>query len=262
MKTKRKYLIITIVGIAVVAIAVVSYLLLTQNGAKLLSNKVIIHSTRVKLTPPPPMGDAPSRAPAYRSRSVLKSIPSLNPTSEVDKALQQLPKGNITYNAPKSMNLDDTATIELYLSLNKTVEQLKQRIKYAGAKVGERITVSDIMQAELSGTNFSVNPVTPKEQAVSSTGTTTWKWEIAPKKEGIHTLHLCLAVVLDVNGKSRSRSIGTYQEDIEVKVTAGQKAIDLFKNHWEWLFSVLLIPLGRWLWVRMRKKKTPKAPEE
>ena len=174
-----------------------------------------------------------------------------------------MPAGNIAFNAPESMTLDDTAHIQLLLSLDKSVEQLRNDVAEAGRKEGATVKVSDIMDARLVGPDFDITAVTPEEQPVTSKGTTEWLWDVKPKTDGDRTLHLTLLAVLEVNGQRASRNIRSFSKDITVSVTPVQWMGRLVSSKWDWLWAAIIVPLAGFagnLW-RLRIKRGRSASE-
>ncbi len=177
-----------------------------------------------------------------------KEIPS-----SVDKALREMELANIVFNTPSILNIDDASQVDLVLSLGDTIEQLKELISEAGKKYGATIKVSNRMEARLSGYSFQITAITPEIQAVSKEQPTNWKWEIQPKKEGLHNLHLTLTALLDVDGHNTPRSIRTFDKEIEVTVTVSQKAKLFFTSNWQWLWAAILVPFVGWYWKKRSK---------
>ncbi len=187
-----------------------------------------------------------------------KAVKSLGPEplSEVDRLLDEMEFGTIAFNTPTKINIDASFQIQLILSLAATVEELKQSIKKEGKRVGAKIKVSDKMEARLTGYMFQITAITPEIQAVSRAQQTEWKWEIHPKEEGQHELHLTITAHLDVNGEIIPRKIKTFDRIIAVDVTATQKAKLFFENNWQWLWAAILVPVIGWLWKRKKKQPT------
>jgi hypothetical protein len=179
----------------------------------------------------------------------------------VDRILDKMQFGNIAFNVPSAMNLRDTASIQLMLSLITPTEELKKMIEAEGLKEGARIRVSDRMEARLSGPNFSITAVTREVQAVSSHAITEWKWDIKPVNEGKQYLHLTLSALIKVDGESTPRAIRTFDKVIDVNVTWQQKVSLFFKSDWQWLWAAVLVPLGGWVWKR-RKASQPHATHD
>lgn len=177
----------------------------------------------------------------------------------VDRILKKLEFGNIAFNAPRTVNIDDTVIIQLLLGFKTPIDELKKQIEAAGEKEGAHIRVSNVMEARLTGTNFAINAVTSEEQAVTRTDVTEWKWEVVPKKKGRHHLHLTLSVRINVDGFPTLRSIRTFDKNIEVKVTWDQQASSFIKANWDWLWAAILVPVAGWLW---KKKKGAKHSAE
>jgi len=182
--------------------------------------------------------------------------PKDSPPGNVDKLLNEMEFGVIAFNAPTNINIDDSPQIQLLLSLASTVEALKQSITEEGEKVGATIKVSDRMEARLSGYMFQITAITSEVQAISKSLETEWKWEVHPKKEGKHKLHLTLTALLEIDGRSTPRTIRTFDKVIEVNVTATQNLSLFFKNNWQWLWAAILLPVGGWLWKRRKKQLT------
>lgn len=178
------------------------------------------------------------------------------PEDNIDRLLDKMEFGAIAFNAPSNINIDDSPQIQLILSLAETVEMLKQSIVEEGEKEGATIKVSDRMEARLSGYKFQITAITPEIQAVSKRHKTEWKWEIHPKEEGNHELHLTLTALLEINGRSTPRTIRTFDKIIDVNVTATQKIGRFFINNWEWLWAAILVPVGGWLWKQKKKQPT------
>lgn len=173
----------------------------------------------------------------------------------VDRILAKLAFGNVAFNAPKTMNLHETAVIQLLLSLETPIDELKQMVEAAGEKEGEQIRVYDRMQAHLSGPNFAITAITDETQAVSRSNITEWKWEVKPNSGGRHNLHLTMEVLLSVDGASTPRGIRTFDKVIEVEVAWHQRVGSFFENNWQWLWAAILVPIIGWLWKRKKASK-------
>lgn len=182
-----------------------------------------------------------------------------DPFAAVDELLQELELGTIAFTVPRSLNLRETAMVQLVLSLNLTVDELSGMIESAAPVESAAVRVSDRMQARLSGANFSISAITPETQAVSRGEPTQWRWEARPLAEGTHSLHLTLSALLRVDGESTARTIRTFDREIEVKVTVPQRLGGFLRENWEWLWTALLVPVGGWIWRRVRRGRRNSA---
>jgi hypothetical protein len=173
----------------------------------------------------------------------------------VDELLEKMEFGAIAFNVPTNINIDSSHQIQLKLSIAETVEALKQSITDEGRKYGTTIKVSDRMEARLSGYMFDITAISDEVQAVSKSEQTSWKWEIHPKKEGKHKLHLTLTALLEVDGYSTPRTIRTFDRLIVIDVSFTQKIRLFFNNNWQWLWATILVPIAGWLWKRSKKNQ-------
>lgn len=210
--------------------------------------------------PRSPRGQPPRPMPPPRDQPpVMMPPPEDQPPpdffSAIDRILERMELGNIAFNAPRLMNLHDTAIIQLMLGFETEIEELKQIIEAEGEIDGERIRVSDRMEARLSGPNFAITAITPELQAVSRIEVTEWKWEVKPMSQGRQNLHLTLSAHIGVDGTSTSRVIRTLSKDIKVEVTRRQWIGSFIKKNWQWLWAAILVPIAGWLWKRWNKAK-------
>ena len=177
-----------------------------------------------------------------------------DPYAAIDKIIARMPIGNIAFNAPETMSIEDTATIQLKLGLNTEISDLKRLIESEGAKEGFTIKVAERMEARLTGQNFAITAITPEVQAISRNEITSWSWEVKPKTKGKQNLHLTLTALVDVNGNSTPRTFRTLNKSVNVKVTQAQHLESFVGQNWQWLWATLLVPIAGWVW----KSKTNK----
>jgi len=182
---------------------------------------------------------------------------------ELDQILAALPIGNIAYNRPTKMNLEETVNIRLVLSPSMSVQDLQSllqsHLKSHETIAGHQVKIASQMKAHLTGSNFSINQVTDEIQPVSLSIPTTWQWQVTPKKEGTHLLQLTLSVIIFLSDERLPpRAIKTFEDTIEVEVSIVTKIAEFVKGNWPWLCTVLLIPLVRRLWKKRKLLQSDK----
>jgi len=212
---------------------------------------------------PPPHGSKggaggpPSNAfagpPLPKPTAAIGSSPTA--LEEVDRVVESMKQASIAFNAPKTLNIHDVAQIQLLLSLHRSIEDLQRSVTPPGERQGATVSVSNRMEARLTGTNFAITAITDEEQAIVSGADTEWKWEVAPKETGTQALHLTLTALFDVDGAKTRRTVQTFDRIIEVRVTRMQTLQDFFKKNWQWICTALLIPLGIWIFKKLTSKK-------
>jgi len=175
--------------------------------------------------------------------------PPKNSIAENDLIWSRLMDANITYNHPEKMNIeDDPVTIQLVLSLKKSIEELSEIIKAPGKIEGEQIKTSGEMEARLSGPGFQITAITNEKQLILSEDFTEWKWMVKPISTGTQRLHLTLTAKL--NSSSKSRTVRTFDKTILVEVTFFQKASMFIEGNWQWIWAALIIPIATWFWKK------------
>lgn len=142
---------------------------------------------------------------------------------EVDAALQKLDWGQMAFDVPEKLRLEQTALVHLLISPAHTAEQLTNAIREQtneAVKIeSARIQISGMMEAKLVGSAFEIQPITPEApQMVSRTEPTEWKWEIRPRQSGQQSLHLTLNAIIRFDDQERPRVVRTFDRVIHVDV--------------------------------------------
>ncbi|MEO8365021.1 MAG: hypothetical protein ABI538_02320 [Pseudoxanthomonas sp.] len=167
-------------------------------------------------------------------------------TNVVDGIMAQLKLGNVAFNTPASINIEETVSIHVALSPSEAVEALEARVQGPGQKVSHALQVANNMEARLSGEGFRIVPVTSERQAVSS-GVTEWIWDVTPLTVGKHQLTLTIDALINVNGETVPKTLRTFRKPIEVEVTATQRVSGVVSEHGKWLWTTLLVPVFGWM---------------
>jgi hypothetical protein len=180
------------------------------------------------------------------------SVPQQDSFEAIDQTIKKMEQANIAFNAPPSMRLNETAVIHLVLGFEKEIDELKQMIQGEGEREGARIRVTYRMKASLTGSNFSINKITPEMQLLSRSEVTEWRWEVKPTSEGRQNLHLTLTAFIEAEGKSTPRAIRTFDRVISVEVTLRDRIGAFIEDNWQWLWAAILVPIAGWLWKKMK----------
>ena len=179
-------------------------------------------------------------------------------TRVVDEILSQLKLGNVAFNTPSTINIQETVSIHVALSPSETAAVLEDRVEGPGEKVSQALQVSNNLEARLSGEGFRIVPVTSERQAVSS-GITEWIWDVTPLTAGRHQLTLTIDALINVNGQTVPKTLRTFRKPIEVEVTATQRVGSVLSEHGKWLWTTLLLPVFGWMAKRRKLRKLAAA---
>ena len=171
----------------------------------------------------------------------------------VDRVLMHMQLANLAFNVPKTIRFGTTAQIQLLISAEQTIRQLRTKITAVGAKEGTTIRVAPRMEARLTGLGFKIQANTPEIQAVGGAGATVWTWEVQPTEKGTRRLHLTVSALITVQGKETSRTIETFDRVIEIHVTWMDRVSGFAGRNWKWLWTAILVPLAGLLLHRRKQ---------
>jgi hypothetical protein len=159
--------------------------------------------------------------------------------------------------------LGDSTEIQLLLSPEQTIDQLQARITALGEREGARIRATNRMEARLTGSGFEIEAITSEVQAVGREGVTEWRWEIEATKTGTRRLHLTLSSIIDVDGSPVPRTIRVFDRTLKIHVTWFDRLSGFIGGNWQWLWTVILVPLVGWAArnrMRWRLRSAPPPP--
>jgi len=173
---------------------------------------------------------------------------------------------SFAYNAPESLALDQTTTVQLLINPSSSPDALATQAVKGGSVISGTVEITPRMKAELiapDGSAFAITALHDSpEQLVSATQTTKWEWQVTPKKEGLQHLTLVIYRLVKYQGQDYWREVKTYQSDIAINVTLSQRiqALD-----WNWfggvLITAILVP-AFWRWVDHSKKRRRAASQK
>ncbi len=181
---------------------------------------------------------------------------------EIDKSLSESMKSSIAYNAPTSMKLDGSATIQLLLNPVETPAQLGKQVTEGGQVVTATIDITPFMKAELLSVDpaaFAIQPMLDDPiQPIGTTTVTQWEWTVTARKAGPQKLTMVISRLVRAQGQDYWTIIETYKSDVNVEVTMTQWLASL---DWKWIVGIVVTALvipGFWRWNDQRKKKARK----
>ena len=143
------------------------------------------------------------------------------------------------------------------MSVNRSIDDLFNDLPRLDEKEGAAIRVTSLVEARLtSGKGLGVTELGPAEQAISSTETTRWAWELTPVDGGTHTLHLVINVRFRLGSDTVQRCVRRFERTIHVNVTLAERTTAFVARHYEWILTFLVIPPLGLLYKVVRKRKS------
>lgn len=189
---------------------------------------------------------------------VSNASPIINSLKELDLLVKGLPLGNIAFNVPNKMDLDESMELALTLSLSASPDDLRRSVMFSqdkGTVESASIRVTDRMEARLTGNGFQITAITPELQAVIPSEATTWKWLIKAAHPGKHDLHLTVSALVEINKSTTPFVSRTFDKTITVEITWQKKLAGFTQENWQWIWGAVGAPVGVWFFNRYRKPR-------
>jgi hypothetical protein len=145
---------------------------------------------------------------------------------ERGKKLRLLPEGKIVLLAPTKIKVGERRKIEARVGLNVPIETLQKRLDPQDQKIEGPLRVSTEMLMVLDGPGFTIEAITPEQQAIAEGFATVWSWNVKANVDGEQELEATLYALMP----SARQRIDSYTQKISVSVR---------EQTWgEWLDSV------------------------
>lgn len=181
-------------------------------------------------------------APAASASGIVERAPI------VDSIISQLSLSSMAFIVPPTANVKDHIWAQLVINPAATEEELRRELTRSGQITSGQVLVSKIVEAKLSAPDFDVTKITPEQQAISATETTSWEWELEPTKPGTHNVYLTITAIVQVDNTLAQRHIKTFDKLITIKITPAQVVHNWISNNWQWVWSTLFVPLALIAW--------------
>lgn len=175
-------------------------------------------------------------------------------SQSTDKVISQLHSASMAFSAPEKANIKDDITVHLLIDPSKDLKDLETILNGTGKVNSAKVKISKVVIATLSAPDFTIEKVTPEEQAVAETAPTEWIWTLTPKSTGKNEVKMSITAIVTIDGKEHKYHIKTYEKTIIIQVTPQQVVSDWFSKYWQWLFSTLILPLGLYFYKRHKKE--------
>ncbi len=204
---------------------------------------------------------------AEREEVIAKGT-SMYQTQVIDHIKRSLPEGTIAFNAPAYAPLDEETYVVFLVSKRAQLPELRQSVADAlrrldqplGASrfpdlIAERVKISNVMSASLTGTNFDITSQGPDTKAISSDADVKWTWTIKPRTAGEHLLTLTLSAIVQPAGQPVPYTIKTYERSIVVPSGPFQWTMEFLKANKEVFGGATAVLVFLWtLWKVLRRK--------
>lgn len=196
-----------------------------------------------------------SPAPEAPDEEASSSTQSPDWATIVREELAKLPVGRILFNPPANMRMGQTERVEVRIAQDETTD-LTEGLQGRGTPEVEPIKVSAFMKARLVGDSFEITPLNDAEQLVAGDTFTEWSWDVTPLQGGDQKLNLIVTVRLQLPSVGEeTRDYPVINRSIHVQVDPIFSVRRFFGANWQWLVTVIAIPVAGWAIKEMLERR-------
>ena len=237
-----------------------------QNPSSARNEKFVLDSISVSETFPP-IDSAALNFDDYReevvSEKLIRNNPSPKATTPTKIKILKVEntkiynetknEGRLVYKIPSEMKVRET--YQIFVRIGKSsvniYENLNGDVRETVIPVTQTMEVNLIDPSPKDSKSFDIVADNQAVQIVdSSESYTQWSWNVTPLKVGSTNLKVVVSIIRDGNKKEV-----VYQDRVQVKVNPIKQIAFWFNKYWQWLFTVLLIPIFKWLYDKYFKKE-------
>ncbi len=191
-------------------------------------------------------------------------IPIIN--INIDNKVQiskEYSNGLIAYKVPKEMQVGYSYLIKIRITKENNTTLLivgdrKIPIADEGNSVVniEDISISPVMSATLYTTkgSFKVDTLSTEYQNISKKGYTEWVWNIVPLKGGNNLIKLSVKIRVKEDAETYFKDITVFDKKILIKSNIKFSIITWLSTYWQYLLTVILIPIIKFAYEKFKKK--------
>jgi hypothetical protein len=203
---------------------------------------------------------SPAAAPAKPAAAQSAAQPADSGDALRSMVAEELTKrrpGQIVFNPPTDMTVGEPELVEVRIAENLK-QDITSGLEGRGVPKVESIPVSTYMRTTLHGDGFTINRLTPEEQAVAGDTVARWSWNVVPIKSGNQMLQLAVCARVVVPGTVDTAQCESVMERrINVRVNAAKYMTDflsVLSNNLQWIVTALLLPLAVHVWRTVKNK--------
>ncbi len=151
------------------------------------------------------------------SGDIIINTKDIDYASKLKNILSNLPIGNILFNAPKNISLNESKKAILRISKQSIdISNLPQN----NQQIEEKLEIYSFMSAKLMSFDFDIMNNNHEEQAIGEKDFTEWSWYITPKiqkDKGVLLLRISIRIPLDKN-KEEKKDLPLFEKNIDILV--------------------------------------------
>lgn len=147
----------------------------------------------------------------------------------------------------------DIITIEAqYLDKYTLNKELEGNIEIDTIPLGSQMKIEIIDLSPSEGQNFEIAVIGEKTQIIGTELTPVWEFKITPLKSGEMSIGIkpTIGILKDASNELETFGLRMIKKQISTEASFGYRIRKFVGSYWQWLMTVLIIPI--WLYLRSR----------
>lgn len=180
-------------------------------------------------------------------------------TDEALKKVVETRPGQIAFNVPDKMKVNDAEVIEAVISDDLRRDLKKELGNQSGKTETDQLQVSSFLRARLEGANFNTKSLNEENRFLIQNGVAAWRWSVTPTEAGDQKLYMSIYARVRKNGSTENVDLKTFQRAINVSVSP----TSWLNQNWKWvienstgigaiLAGISIFVVAKWKWLRTK----------
>ena len=185
------------------------------------------------------------------SRSAVQPDIRLIEVVNTTMSTESMDNGHIVYKIPSEMLVRNTYEVIVRISKStiKITNNLNGVVKTSVIPITETMEVRVIDPSPDDNKMFSiVSDNKPVQLIENNSNVTQWTFNVTPLKSGNSKLKIVVSIVRNGVGKEV-----VYEDNVHIKSNIKKTVPFFITTYWQWLMSVIIIPLIGWLYKKYKK---------
>jgi hypothetical protein len=195
------------------------------------------------------------------SGSAVPSTTLGAPPTTLSSEFDQLVPVTLAYNVQDHMRVGRTYRQKVLVARDSEADLL-ERFRDLGPVKQQQLLANARLRVRLIGDpdTFTIIPLNTEDQLLAVLDEASWEWNVTPRRGGRHELHVVLSLRIATPQGLEAQDRPPITLPVSVDEPRWNRVQRFVGAYWQWLTTVLLLPVLAWLGRRLAQRRQAPQP--